>query len=109
MVLRKMRREHGRRVDATGALPMPIDFLQRDDIGVPHLRRDARQIVAAVAAQSELDIVGDEPHRGGQRAGARSLTSRAASERLASFFLALACVSSSMPQSGARISCRAGT
>src|SRR2546426_3090199 len=80
---------------------MAFDFLQGDDVGVIDLACNACEVVALVFAEPVLDVVGDELHC--------SLTARAARARFESFSLALARVNSSMPQSGARISCSFGT
>src|SRR6266545_3703452 len=101
VVLRKLCTQDGRGVDATGALPMALHFLQGDDVRVLDLAGDASEVVAVVFAEPVLDVVGDDLHE--------SLTARAASDRFMSFSLALARVSSTMPQSGARISCPFGT
>src|SRR5438552_16923250 len=80
---------------------MALHFVQGDVVGVLDLAGDASEVVAVVFAEPVLDVVGDELHG--------SLTARAACDRLMSFSLALARLSSTMPQSGARISCPLGT
>jgi len=75
---------------------MPVDLLQRDDVRLAHFSGDSCEIVAAIPAAPELDVVTDELH---------AFTARAANARFTSFCRALARVSSSMPQSGARMSC----
>jgi hypothetical protein len=61
-VLRQVLREDGGSVDLTGTLPMPLHFLQRDDVGVPNFAGDAREVVPLVLAETELNVVGDEAH-----------------------------------------------
>jgi len=46
------------------APPVPLDLLQRDDVGVGHDLGDAFEIVAAVCAETVLDVVADELHDG---------------------------------------------
>ena len=55
---------------------MPLDFLQRDDVGALDLVGDARKIVAAVLAEPVLDVVGDELHRLTLTASARGRATR---------------------------------
>ena len=62
VMLGEQRAEHRRRIDAAGTLPVTVDFLQRDDVGVPYFGRDAREVVAAVLAEPVLDVVRDELH-----------------------------------------------
>src|SRR6266567_5068602 len=66
VMLGKLTTEDGRGIDTTGALPMPVDFLQRDDVGVSYLGRDARKIVSAVLAEPKLNVVRDELHASGE-------------------------------------------
>ena len=42
---------------------IPVDLLQRDDVGVGDLPGNARQIIAAVGTKPELNIVTDAFHR----------------------------------------------
>ena len=53
----------GRLVDHARALPEPLDLLQRNHVGGLDLPGDAGEIVAPVAAEAVLDVVGDELHR----------------------------------------------
>ena len=61
---------------------MTLHLLQCDDVPVLDLAGDAREVVAFVFAKPVLDVVGDDLHD--------ALTARAARDRFASFFLALA-------------------
>ena len=60
VVFGQMRSEHSRSVDATGALPVTLHFLQGDDVSVLDLASDAREIVPVVLAEAVLDVIGDE-------------------------------------------------
>ena len=63
MMVGKPRAKDRWRIDTTRAPPIPIDFLQRDDVGGFDFFRDSRQIIPAVFSEPELDIIGGELHR----------------------------------------------
>jgi hypothetical protein len=54
VVFRQMRREHRRCVDDTGAPPMTLHFLQRDDVGVRDFASDAREVVSVVRCRDRI-------------------------------------------------------
>jgi hypothetical protein len=56
--------DHGKLVLPVRAVPMAIDLLQRDDVGVPHSRDDALEIAAAIDTDPVMDVVrGKRDHR----------------------------------------------
>ena len=63
MVRQQPRQQFGLVVLAA-ALPVALDFLQRDDVGAGDDLGDALEIIAAVGAKAVLDIVADEFHEG---------------------------------------------
>ena len=62
MVVRQQPRQDFGLVVLVAALPVALDLLQRDHVGVGDDLRDALEIIAAVGAETVLDIVADEFH-----------------------------------------------
>jgi hypothetical protein len=62
MVFGQMRREDSGLVDAPGALPVTLHFLQGDNVGVLDLARDASEVVSVILTEAVLNVIADAFH-----------------------------------------------